>query len=117
MDVRKAAYQWKWVCRQMDVLTRDMLSQNVYRVKYEDLCIDTENTMLGILDFLGLPFESAVLVRNHQDLHHLGGSPSKYVKDEGAINVDDSHKNVLSDKDIRTVASIVAPQCAHWGYE
>lgn len=117
MDIRKAAYQWKWVCRQMDIFTRDMPSSNVFRVKYEDLCQYTEGTMRNLMQFLELPFEEAVLSRSHNDLHHLGGSPSKYNRNDGPLGLDDSYKTILSEQDVSTAANIVSPQSTYWGYE
>lgn len=108
VPLRKASYHWKWVAHQMNLIAKEAPADSICRVKYEDLCTNLHDEMARILGFLGLAFDSAVLRRNHADVHHLGGSPSKYTGEESPIRLDDSYKQTLSERDQRQIQAITS---------
>lgn len=113
----KAAYRWKWNVRQMDLFSRGLPGNDVLRIRYEDLCNDTNKVMNDILSFLELEFESDVLKRNTQRAHNLGGSPSKYNLESTAIKLDESYKSNINEEDLKRVRKIVKNEAKLWGYD
>lgn len=117
VSIFKAAYQWKWCVKQMELFSNNLPAENVYRIKYEDLCNNTEKELVSISTFLNLQFEPATLKRNIDDVHNLGGSPSKYNDSGGVIKLDQTHKSSFSSNDIAKIHKIVANEAAIWGYD
>ncbi len=113
----KAAYHWKWCMRQMEVFSKALSDSQVCRVRYEDLCNNTAEEMHRICDFLDLPFEDTILTRNTQNVHHLGGSPSKYAGTESKIHIDESYKNKFTGAEISKLFKIVEKEAKVWGYD
>ena len=113
----KAAYHWKWCIRQMELFSLILADNQICRVRYEDLCNNTESEMRKITDFLGLSFEQSILTRNAENVHHLGGSPSKYAGKEAPIKIDESYKNKFTENQVNKLFKIVENEAKMWGYD
>ncbi|MCU7926563.1 MAG: sulfotransferase [Candidatus Thiodiazotropha sp. (ex Dulcina madagascariensis)] len=112
----KAALQWKWTVQQMEKYSQKLPKDNVLRVKYEDICVHTESEMQRILEFLKLSFEESVLKRNIDELHHLGGSPSKYNGLDKRIMIDNTYESYLTDAQRFWLYRVVREEARIWGY-
>jgi hypothetical protein len=95
---------------------KDVPEQSVLRVKYEDICEQTEREMRRISEFLGVGFESSMLKRNLVAIHHLGGSPSKYVGREEKIRLDRSYEEHLTPVQRVWLHRLVRKEADLWGY-
>ena len=117
MPLKKAAMQWKRHVQQMDLFSKHLNGNQVLRVRYEDLCTNTEKEMRRICGFLDLNFELAVLQRNREGLHQIGGSPSKFIGSEQSIKLDESYKEGLTAKEISFAYKLVRTEADALGYD
>lgn len=111
----KAALQWKWTVQQMEAYAQDMHQEDIIRLRYEDICTRTRDVMQQVCAFLGLQYEEALEKRNHEQLHHLGGSPSKYEKNN-VIKLDTGYEKIFSMSERRILYRIVKREAQIWGY-
>jgi hypothetical protein len=116
MSMLKAAFQWKWVVNQMDYYSRKLNSNQFIRVKYEDICNNTEKEMKRLCKFLDLEFQDSLLKKNTENLHHLGGSPSKYNRNLDQIKIDNSYVANFTAFQREALYRIVKKQAEIWGY-
>ena len=112
----KAALQWKWTVQKMERYSQNLPEKNVLRVKYEDICEHTEREIRRICGFLELDFESTMLKRNIDGLHHLGGSPSKYAGKNEIIRLDRSYETHLTPVQRSRLYHLVRNEADIWGY-
>ncbi len=111
----KAALQWKWTVRQMERFSRMLPAEQVLRVRYEDICRDTISEMQRICRFLDLPYEERMISGERSNLHHLGGSPSKYTGFQD-IRLDTGHEAAFSPWHRKVLYAVVRREAAQWGY-
>jgi hypothetical protein len=116
VPIFKAALQWKWTVRNMEYYSRKLNNHSILRVKYEDICNNTEHEMRRICDFLGLEFQEKILRRNTAELHHLGGSPSKHVNGDDSIRIDTSYLDHLTGAQRTLLYWMVRKEANIWGY-
>lgn len=76
-----------WWKKNLDILLMYKLfrGKNYFLVRYEDLCLDPEKELNKICNFIGIPFEQAMLKLNRYSNHITRGNPSakfnaKYIK-------------------------------------
>ncbi len=114
--IRKAARHWQQKTKQMLHYSHALPPQNVLQVHYESLCLNTETEIRRICDFLDLSFEPTTLKRNIDNVHHLGGSPSKHAGTETPISLDESYKENLTPAQVSTILRITGKEAAASGY-
>ena len=101
----------------MGLFTKELPKENVFRVRYEDLCKETRIVMSDVMLFLGLSYESAILSRNAKNAHNLGGGPSKCSDEKTEIIADEAYNSKFSDDELCKIKKIVAEEAVIWGYE
>jgi hypothetical protein len=111
-----AAHRWKSYAERMQRMTADIPATEKYRLRYEDLCSDPRGQMSKLCDFLGLEFSEAMLQRPTSDVHHIGGSPSKFDPSKVHIAADTDYKNHLSEAESLRLKRIVGSAADPWGY-
>lgn len=107
---------WVRRMRQMKELTGDMPMHQQIRVRYEDLCDDPRAELTRICRFLDLEFSEKMLSRPMDNVHHLGGSPSKFDPSRSKIKLDQSYLDAFSTGQLATMKEIVGDDAADWGY-
>ncbi len=113
----KGGLHWRWTAEQMARYSRALPQADVLRVRYEDLCDDLEAEMRRICDFLSLDYEPGMLARDSSDMHHLGGSPSKYRgAGDHRVQRDLSYEEGLSSRQRALLYRLVRRQAEDWGY-
>jgi hypothetical protein len=112
----KAALQWKWTVKQMEYYSKKMSNCRFLRIRYEDICTNTEYEMRRVCKFLNIEFQENMLKRNVEGLHHLGGSPSKYNSGNYSIKLDDSYVDKFTKKQRERLYRIVKKEADLWGY-
>jgi len=108
---------WSRRLHQMEMMRRDVPDANVMRLKYEDLCLNSESVLRDICSFIGVDFDAGVLRRNAENLHHIGGSPSKFQETKREIRLDESHLTAFSADELEYMRNNVGPEAMQWGYE
>ncbi|MEX2123307.1 MAG: sulfotransferase [Woeseia sp.] len=115
-DLRHSIDGWVMRMRQMKVLTDGVQSRQLLQLRYEDLCRDPRSELGRICDFLSLDYSDSLLTRPSVDVHHLGGSPSKFDLDRKSIALDQSYLDAFNERDLATMREIAGDIATEWGY-
>ncbi len=116
MELDAAAIGWRRKMNQIEVLTSDLPPNAVWRVRYEDLCENPRRELEGLCNFIGVTFDEGMLRRPMQDLHHIGGSPSKFDKSKVEISLDNSYLETFNAEEIARMRNLVGETASRWGY-
>lgn len=116
IPVEDSARTWALKVRQIKAMTADLPPSQLMTLKYEDLCREPEVELAGVCDFLGLEFEQTMLARATEDIHDLGGSPSKFQTDRRAIVLDEEYLNKLTDEHKKRMRELVGAEADMCGY-
>jgi len=101
--------------RQLTDLTDDIPAHQRIRVRYEDLCEDPRAEMTRICQFLQLEFSGVMLSRPPENVHHIGGSPSKLDPGRREIKLDQSYLKAFSAEQLASMKEIAGEAAADWG--
>jgi hypothetical protein len=115
-SMHMAALGWRRRMRQITVLTKGLPADRVMRLTYESFCEDPRAALERICDFLGIEFAESMLQRATENVHHIGGSPSKFDPGRIQISLDRSHVGQFSASELRTIQRLVGSEAAEWGY-
>jgi hypothetical protein len=114
--LRKAAIGWRRKMMEIDALTRDLPASSVHFLKYESFCIDPERELRNACAFLGIDFSASMLQRPSENIHHVGGSPSKFDPSRGHISLDRSYERQFSQDALTEIRDLVGDVASRWGY-
>jgi hypothetical protein len=115
-SLRGAARYWVNTMRQVDALTRGLPGEQIFLVRYEDLCDSPEETMHRLCNFLQLEFSPELLARATVDLHHIGGSPSKFDSARRIVARDTTYLDQIAPADLRELALLAGDFARRWDY-
>ena len=111
-----ASLGWRRKMHQIERLTSDVTDDRCYRLKYEDLCANPAETLMALCAFLDIEFDSKMLSRPKQGMHHIGGSPSKFDPSKRAISLDTSYENAFDRQSLARMKELVGNIAESWGY-
>lgn len=114
--LQNAALGWRRKMEQIELLTSDVTDDRCYRLKYEDLCADPTEALAALCAFLDINFETKMLSRPTEGVHHVGGSPSKFDPSKRAISLDTNYKNVFDRESLARMEELVGSVANSWGY-
>lgn len=117
VSLEEAAEKWAEKVQQVRALTRGIPDSVVLPVKYEDICSDPHRELTRICKFLEIEFREQMLRRPTQDIHDLGGSPSKLESGRREIRLDTSYVGKYSDAELGRLWRIVGPSARLAGYD
>jgi hypothetical protein len=115
-SMEASAIGWRKAMVLIDALTQDLPSDRKCRLKYEALCDKPEQELRRICDFLGLSFSATMLERPTQDIHHIGGSPSKFDASRSAISLDAAYRHAFDQSTLTTLRNLVGNVADTWDY-
>ena len=115
-SLEAAAIGWRKKMTQIEALTGDLPPGRKYRLKYEDLCDNPAQELTRICAFLGLAFSPVMLARPTDDIHHIGGSPSKFDPSRTAISMDTAYQQAFDPRALATLRDLVGNVAERWGY-
>jgi hypothetical protein len=115
-SLKAAALGWKRKMREIGALTGDLPSTTVHLLKYEALCENPRRELERVCEFLGVEFSENMLSRPTTDVHHIGGSPSKFDRSLTRIVLDRSYENRFSKDEVDHIQRIVGATAGKWGY-
>ena len=113
--MRAAALGWKRKMVEIDVLTRD-LGAEVCLLRYEAFCEDPRRELERVCRFLGVDFADSMLSRPTIDVHHIGGSPSKFDSSLTRIVLDRSYEDRFGEAELEFMRRTVGTTAGKWGY-
>lgn len=111
-----AARGWRKKMRQLEALTRDLPVDHVHLLKYESFCEDPRSELFRLCAFLGVKFADAMLQRATKDVHHIGGSPSKFDASRTHISLDRSYEGRFKGDELERLQRLVGNAAERWGY-
>jgi len=112
-----SAANWVKTMRGMSELGASMPDDRVHRVRYEDLCTDPAGELQKICAYLSLPFTENMLIRPDADIHHIGGSPSKFQTGRREIKQDREFDAAFTATELQSLKKIVGDAGKDWGYD
>ncbi len=115
-SLRSAALGWRQKMLQISALTHDLPAERVFQLKYESFCANPQKELCRICTFLGIEFVERMLYRAITDLHHIGGSPSKFDPSRANISLDQSYEGQFTPEALTLIRSLVGKVPEQWGY-
>lgn len=116
-SLEAAARGWRVALAQIDALTRDLPANQVHRLRYEDLCNEPRAELARLCEFLQIPFQDAMLRRPEKaQLHHIGGSPSKFDESRHEIVLDRAYEGAFTAADVTRMRGIIGSEARRWSY-
>jgi len=115
-SLRTAADGWRRRMQEIETLTNGVPSGRIISLKYESFCENPEIELTRICAFLGISFAQSMLQRATDDVHHLGGSPSKFDPSRIRISVDRSYEQHLTRERLDEIRAVVGNAAEKWGY-
>jgi hypothetical protein len=111
-----AAIGWRRKMEEIEALTVDLPPGVHYQLKYEDLCQDPVRKLGEVCEFLGIRFVPAMLERPRLNVHHIGGSPSKFDDSKARISLDRSFERHFQPPEVMELRRLIGPVAGRWGY-
>jgi len=114
--VEKAVSEWLHICNEIEFAKKELSSEKLLHVSYEDICRDATKELKAICDFVGLPTLSmnsnTVLDRSDK---HIIGNQMRLQKVEG-IKLDERWKEVLVGENLAYFEQTAAQMNNQLGY-
>ena len=113
-SMHEAAYEVRRSLEAAEHVLRRVQPSRQRRLRYEDLCVDPDATIAGVLEFIGL--EPAAREADFRSVeHHILGNGMRL--DAGSqIRLDERWKTVLTPGDLQTFAAVAGRANRAYGY-
>jgi hypothetical protein len=115
-SLEDAALGWRRKMDQILAMTDGIPGDRYCTLKYEALCENPERELKSLCTFLGLDFDPNMLARPTEDIHHVGGSPSKFDPTKRAISLDTRYLDAFEPRALAQMRQIVGSAGSYWGY-
>jgi hypothetical protein len=110
----QATHQWRRCNEEAENVLRRIDKSQWIQVRYEELCKDTEKTLMRLFEFLGLdPDKRARDFRTVE--HHIVGNGMR-LDTTSRISLDERWRSVLTEGDLRIFACVVGKMNQRYGY-
>lgn len=116
LSFEAAAVGWRRRMEEIEALTADLPPGVHYKLKYEELCQDPVRKLGEVCEFLGVRFVPAMLERPRLNVHHIGGSPSKFDDSKARIALDRSFERHFQPQQVTELRRLIGPVAGRWGY-
>ncbi len=114
VPMETAAREWCRVHRECDRVVRELGTEKVITIHYEDLCRNTKETLEKIFNFLELDCDLSNLEFRSSE-HHILGNEMR-LKSTEEIKLDEKWKNYLTDEDLAVFEGIAGRTQRLYGY-
>jgi len=106
--IESAAKKWADMANKMELFGRTLPSEKKIKVRYEDICSDPKEYFKKICSFLGVEFSESMMTLKKVNIHHVGGSPSKFDKEKINIKHDNEYTANLDANQLQVISKITA---------
>lgn len=114
LDVAKLARDWSKRHRRLDVTLQTWPKEKYIRVRYEDICQNTESTLNTLLDFCGVPVDIKGI--NFQETtQHIIGNPMR-LRPLSEIKLDERWKQELTPDQLEEINRVAGNLSRRYGY-
>jgi hypothetical protein len=111
-----AALGWRRKMEQIDFFTSGVADDRCHRLNFESLCADPTTELTALCAFLGIDFDNKMLSRPADNVHHIGGSPSKFDPGKRAISLDKRYEKAFDQDALNRMRDLVGDVADSWGY-
>ncbi len=115
-SLEDAVAGWRRKMEQIDALTSDIPADQLHTLSYETLCREPERALTEVCGFLGVDFVAQMLERPGTEVHHIGGSPSKFDRTRVAIRADDAYRTAFTEAQLARMTAIAGDAATSRGY-
>jgi hypothetical protein len=115
VDMVVAATEWRNKCEEMFRLLEIIPRDRVLRVRYEDLCRATDETLKRVITFTGFNPDDFQTEFTGSKQHILGNAMR--LRSSGEVKLDEKWKRMLTEKDLSLFAEIGGNMNQRLGYE
>lgn len=112
-----SARTWVGTINEMERLSQELPADRVHRLRYEDLCASPATELQRLCAFLSIDYKPEMMVRPETDMHHIGGSPSKFQPERREIKLDSSADNAFDPAELAAIQRIIGTTGNIWGYD
>jgi hypothetical protein len=116
LSLEEGIAKWRLGIRLIEEMVRDLPPDQVMRLTYEELCLDSRTTVRNVWAFLGLPTADTPEMRSLSGMHHISGSPSKVDPQRQTICHDDSFLGAFNRSQLQYLERQARPYSMQWGY-
>jgi hypothetical protein len=114
MDMRRAAELWRRSNEEAEAVLRTVPPERAIRVRYEDLCRDTDATLARLFEFIGV--DSGGRCRDFRNVEqHVVGNGMRFDTDS-SVRLDDRWSSVLSAADLEAFERCAGSLNKAFGY-
>lgn len=117
IDMSQAARIWKSEQRKLKAILLTVPKSKVIRVHYESLCMNTEEELRRVCEFLNINFEPGMMRFDKAATHGLGGNPMRWRRDETEIVLNDRWRDEISCSQLNTFERIAGNLNRMLGYD
>jgi hypothetical protein len=116
IPVRRGAKKWRIANRNVELALKTIPENRVLRVRYEDLCDDTEGIMRSICRFVGMAYDPRMTKLRKREAHDIPGNPMLFRDAETEIVKDERWKRLLGSEDRRAFLDVASKYSVKYGY-
>lgn len=115
LSMAQAAHQWRRCNEEVENVLRQLDKSQWIEVRYEELCKDTENTLVRLFDSLGL--EPDKRTRKFRTVeHHVVGNGMR-LDTTSRISLDERWRSVLTEEELGVFNRVAGELNRRYGYE
>lgn len=114
-SVCRSALAWRFRQDGIRAALAPLATDRILQVRYEDLCAAPEPTARRFCDFLGIPFEAAVMDFRSRTQHQVSGNPMRF-ETTAQIRYDERWRGELTPGDLRAFRLIAGRTQHRLGY-
>jgi hypothetical protein len=115
LPMARAAYEWRRNNEEAEHVLCCLDKSQWIEVRYEELCKDTEGTLVRLFDFLGLDPDKRVRYFRRAENHVVGNGMR--LDTTSQIRLDERWKSVLTENDLQVFERIAGKMNGRYGYE
>ena len=116
MDMRSAAADWEMWNRRSLWAQKTIPDDLKLNIRYEEVCLSTEETLMKICEFIGIPYEASMMELRKEESHSLGGNPMRFRLEESTIRLDEQWRDQLTEEDLKVFESVAGKMNRKFGY-
>ena len=111
-----ASRRWSRFNWNLELIIRSIPTEQIFRLRYEDLCTDVSGVLDTLTTFLGrsTPLENRPIIK--ESYHDIGGNPMKDRRNETVVKFDEAWKQLITDEERMLFQRIAGQTNKKYGY-
>ncbi len=116
ISLERAIRDWVTTMRSLSWASSTIPDSQVCRVRYESICADPAGSVARICEFLGVPFDPAMIELRKDVAHDIGGNPMRFRTTERRIRLDERWREELTADDLQVFERLAGNWNKRIGY-